>query len=346
MKRFLTTLRIASFPIVLFAGAAYGQNPAILPLQVGPADLAAKDVSSDTADSGLGVLGAPLPTSSFASPDEPATAPPPVPLPGFYNTDVSNPASGPVIVSAQHHPIYVNQPVSHWGDPATFLADLGKSQFIHLLDQYVGNYADGRYTVGTSFFTANPIPASDHTLRRQDILALVHAAASQSGSGLGHLYHVFLPQGVDVCMAPGFCYSPDVPDQWAFCALHSSATFSDLGLVIFSLQPYQNVFGCSVPPHGTPNGQTADSTNNSLSHEVFEAVTDPIVGRSWTVRQGQIASGEEMADLCTLFAFGPDGNVYANPGNAKLNGRHYTLQAEYSNLVHGCLYPAASDGNN
>jgi hypothetical protein len=344
LKRFSNAFRVALAVAFLAVGVVRAQSKATVVLQVSAADFAAKD-TTNSADSGSGVFGVPLPPPGFGTRDESANVPPPVPAPGFYNTDVSNTTSGPVVVSAQHHPIYVNQPASHWGDPATFLADLGNSQFIHLLDQYVGNFANGRYTLGTSFFAAVTIPPSDHTLRRPDILALVHAAALQSGSGLAHTYHVFLPQGVDVCMRVGFCYTPDVPQNWTFCALHSSAVFNDLGLVIFTLEPYQNVIGCSVPPHGTPNGQTADSTNSTLSHEVFETITDPVVGASWYVRKGQIASGEEVADLCVLSVFGPDGNVYSNPPNAKLNGRLYAIQAEYSNLVHGCLYPAASDGN-
>ena len=262
--------------------------------------------------------------------------PTPIPAPGFYGTDITNSFNNPGIVSAQHHSIFVNEPPAHWGDPLTFLSDLDQSRFIHVVDQYAGATADNRYTLGTSYLASLTLPAN-HTFQRSDIIALLHAAAALSGDGFGHIYHVFLPQGADVCMRPGFCYSPDDPANFAFCALHNAVTFTDaVGEVIFTLEPYQNIIGCSSPPRGTPNGPTADSTYTSLSHEVFETISDPeVIG--WLNR----ASGEEMADLCDRYFVKPDGIAYTDAINSRLNGYRYRIQAEYSNQVHACVYPAA-----
>jgi len=102
---------------------------------------------------------------------------PPLPPGGFYVGDVGNPNNNPVVVSAQNHLIYVNNPPSYFGDPATFLADLGESEYIHLVDQYVGSSANHRYTVGKSFNPTYPIPANN-TLTVSDILNIVRSAAA------------------------------------------------------------------------------------------------------------------------------------------------------------------------
>ena len=233
---------------------------------------------------------------------------------------------------------------------STFLTDLGKSSFIHVLDQYVGSSARNRYTLGTSFTAPNyPIPANN-TVSIGDIYNLVHAAASIKGNGFGHFYHVFLPQGVDMCLPPSSpgaspaCYSPDNPSTFAFCAFHGAVTFNDtVGHVIFSVEPYQNVLGCSVLPSGTANGQLVDSTNTVLSHEVFEGLSDPDLN-AWWVQDFTFAYGNEIGDLCTRAAqFNKD--FYWSYGEVTLNDHPYTIQPEYSNQVHGCAYRPSEDDN-
>jgi len=89
------------------------------------------------------------------------------------------------------------------------------------------------------------------------MLAVVHAVASATGdTGYGHIFHVFLAPGQDECFDSSFsvCYSPDNNNSFFFCAYHGSVDFSDIGHVLYSVEPFQNVPGCQVRP-GTPNGQ-------------------------------------------------------------------------------------------
>jgi hypothetical protein len=68
------------------------------------------------------------------------------------------------------------------------------------------------------------------TLSDNDILQIVHTAASTLGAGYHHIYHVFLPKGVDECfVGTTQCYSPDNPSTFVFCAYHGSVTYSDIG---------------------------------------------------------------------------------------------------------------------
>lgn len=267
--------------------------------------------------------------------------------PGFYPGDVSNPGNGPTVESWQAHPIYINNPPSVWGNVAGFLNDLGTSNMTHVVDQYTGDSGNHRYLLGAQYETSGyPISmpgvptATSNTLLIQDIINLAYAGGSAGGTGYGHIYHIFIPPGVDMCLlAPGVteCYSPDNPNTWYFCAFHGSIDFSDIGHVLFSVEPYQNVPGCSVPP-GTPNGQLDDSTDNVLSHESFEAISDPD-GTAWWVQAGTVLNGEEIGDNCIRSAYFPEfKNYYWDYGVVRLSGHPYTIQPEYSNEVHGCSY--------
>lgn len=67
-----------------------------------------------------------------------------------YPADLSY-SGGPVVTHMVSHPIYLDSSdscnSSCWGDPQGFLAALGKSSFIHVIDQYVGTSAPNRYSV-------------------------------------------------------------------------------------------------------------------------------------------------------------------------------------------------------
>jgi hypothetical protein len=177
--------------------------------------------------------------------------------PTVFPLDMTNPDNNPTVVTAQHHNIYVNQPPSYWGDPDTFLTDLGQSQFIHLADQYVGAHTPNRYTLGTSFQVYRPAAVPGKTVGIGFLGAVVHAAAVQTGSGYGHIFHIYLQQGVDVCYGV-VCYSPNNPATMVFCAFHSAFFFNDaVGLALFTVEPYQNTAGCNVAPSGPAHGEWA-----------------------------------------------------------------------------------------
>ena len=252
---------------------------------------------------------------------------------------------GNVSVSMQHHAIYMNPNggctiAGCWGNPEGFLSDLGKSEFIHVVDQYTGSTADDRYTVSDTHVRINykpkGVPFTD-----ADMVAIVHAVAAQLGqSGYGNEYHVFLPPGQDECFGKPFtpkqfsvCYSPDDPKSFFFCAYHGSADFTDIGHVLYSVEPFQDVFGCSSRP-GTPNEQLADSTNNVLSHEVFETITDPD-GTAWWNSLNNGIFGQEIGDECSFLLFTPN-SVYFDPSDVTLNGKRYVAQPEYNNAQHAC----------
>ena len=255
-----------------------------------------------------------------------------VPPPGFYPADLSHVFGGPVVMSAESHPVYVDCTSSCWANPALFLSDLSKSTFIHVADQYVGMTTDNRYTLGKAATISYPILTA---LSDNDVLQIVHSAASAMGTGYGHIYHIFLPQGVDECfVGTTQCYSPDNPSTFVFCAYHGSVTYSDIGHVLFTVEPYQNVIGCSML-QPSPNGAIIDSTSSVLGHETFETITDPDPPTGWIAVSSNGVFGEEIGDLCP----GVDVTApYFEDPVSVLNGHKYEIQPMYSNTYHACSF--------
>jgi hypothetical protein len=261
---------------------------------------------------------------------------------------------GPTLARAQFHDIYVLLPgqttetvpvPSTWGDPEDFLRDLGNSDFIHVVDQYVGSTDDGRYTLGDSVIVHfDPGPERVPTqMLDSDAASIAHAVAAYLGvGGANQLFHVFLPPGTDICYDPPYvgCYSPDNPSTWTVCAYHYAASFSDMPLVVYSVEPYQGVAGCLLPGT-TANGPLIDSTDTALEHETFEAITDSEgVGSAWDNENTYVSQfvDTEIADECQFV------NVDLSTGSITedvptfLIGPHlYTVQSMYSNAAHACV---------
>ncbi|MGC1451379.1 MAG: hypothetical protein WA830_15220 [Candidatus Sulfotelmatobacter sp.] len=254
---------------------------------------------------------------------------------------------GSTVTTAMHHAIFVNPtssclPNSCWGDPIGFLRDLSSSNFIHVTDQYTGVQTSHRYPVGTNYIISYPVttgtPLTDYDM---EVIAY-SAAAFSNQDGYGHIYHIFLVPGQDECFTSGFsvCYSPDNPTTFYYCAYHSSFDVSGFGHVLYTVEPFQDVGGCDSRP-GTPNGQLTDSTNNILSHETFETITDPDGTAWWNVLDNGLY-GQEIGDECSFITFTPTG-VYFDPSLVSLNGKSYAAQPEYSNRGHGCKTKASTD---
>ena len=259
-----------------------------------------------------------------------------IPQPGFFPADLAY-HGGPVVTSAEHNLVFFDcpaGPAACWGGPGMFLKRLNDSAFIHLTDQYVGTTANFRYPVGGTVSINETLQTN--VLGLNDILSIVHAAAVKLSvpSGYGNIVHLFLPQGIDTCFdLTSICYSPDNPPSFAFCAYHGSVIFNDIGHIMFTVEPYQNVPGCQVATP-TPNGALIDSTASVLSHETFETITDPD-GNAWWSDVSLIEQGAEIGDICE-----PTGNSkgqFLDPVFI-VGGQNYKIQLEYSNKFHGCTH--------
>jgi hypothetical protein len=240
---------------------------------------------------------------------------------------------GPVVTQATEWNVYTNcpaGPASCWGTgsltPATVMRDLNASNILQVANQFIGAEADGHFHVKelSTTFTFSGAPtatAPGGTASLTDIFEIVASAAFATGAnGYGHEFHVFLPNGTDMCMAAGDCYSPDIPSTFRFCAFHGSVdvAFSATEIVhlIYSVQPYQFVPGCPLPAQT----RVIDATASSLAHEFMESITDPDLD-AWF----NALLGDEIGDLCFGFRH-----------NSQVGAHVYAIQEMYSNANHAC----------
>jgi hypothetical protein len=234
---------------------------------------------------------------------------------------------GPVVTSTTNRNVYINCQTTAtdcWGSnglsPAQFLRDLNNSQFIRINNEFIGADARGKFPTAqlSTNFTFTPSGGGTPTASLQDLLTILFSAVeSTQEAGYNNIYHLFLPEGTDICVDEQTCYSPDNLDTFVFCAFHGSVDF-DQTHVLFTVEPFQNVFGCVIPgqaPHGT-----IDATASTLSHEFFETMMDPDLD-AWF----NALLGEEGSDMCSAFGT-----------NVHLRTHDYFIQSEYSNRAHAC----------
>jgi hypothetical protein len=240
-------------------------------------------------------------------------------------------SGGPVISSAQIHPVYIQTifdgcSTACWGNPGQTITDLAASNFLHIVDPFVGYSQANRYTLGSGvLWGLAPLPshAGNPVIGQSDILLLLHYTSQSFGAGYNHLYEVFLPPNIDTCFdLTAICYSPDNPPTFAFCGYHSEVNYGN-GPIVYSVIGYSDIPGCRVVngPHASGGHDVTDSTMSVLSHEVFEQITDPEPHSGWF----NFDYGLEIADACRNWG-----------STISMNGSLYTLQVEYSNAYHAC----------
>lgn len=114
------------------------------------------------------------------------------------------------------------------------------------------------------------------------------------------LYFVYFPPGVKVVQGGSASCQ-------AFCGYHSDIS----GQIFYAAMPYPGCAGC------TGGLAVVDALTSTSSHELCEAITDPIPGQGWY----DDANGE-IGDICAW--------------KTKKVGQ-YTVQLEWSNKANQCI---------
>jgi hypothetical protein len=157
----------------------------------------------------------------------------------------------------------------------------------------------GTRTGSIELTTAPPSNVSDGDLKQliQQEISSDPAVPQPNSSSL---YFVFLPPGVSVGMDGGAsCVN--------FCGYHNDID----GQVFYAVMPYPDCAGC------TSGLSVIDALTATTSHELAEAITDPIPGQGWYDDQNG-----EIGDICAW-------------QTKKLGD--YTVQLEWSNNAGRCL---------
>jgi hypothetical protein len=157
----------------------------------------------------------------------------------------------------------------------------------------------GTRTGSLELTTAPPSSVSDGDLKQliQQEISSDPAVPQPTSSSL---YFVFLPPGVTVGLNGGAsCVN--------FCGYHSDID----GKVFYAVMPYPDCSGCEG------GLSVIDALTATTSHELCEAITDPIPGQGWYDDQNG-----EIGDICAW--------------QTKQSGG-YTVQLEWSNSAGRCL---------
>ena len=151
--------------------------------------------------------------------------------------------------------------------------------------------------------------------------------------GLNKMFFLYTSSGEGSCAGFGCAYS-------SYCAYHSYF-YSGSTPIIYGNEPYADS-RCQLWSASSPNGDpAADAAASVTSHELTEAITDPLLNAWYS------ASGEEIGDLCA-WNYGTntwDGGK-ANQSWFEFIGPFiighgpigfFELQQEYDNHVAGCV---------
>jgi hypothetical protein len=142
--------------------------------------------------------------------------------------------------------------------------------------------------------------------------------------GLNNIYFVYTGAGEGSC----FDASSNSCAYTAYCAYHGA--ISGAAPIIYANMPYADTKYCWTSTSPSPNGAAdADAAASVASHELTEAITDPLLNAWYS------STGAEIGDLCA-WNFGT--NTWdGNKANQMWNGNFYELQQEYSNHVNNCV---------
>jgi hypothetical protein len=176
------------------------------------------------------------------------------------------------------------------------------SQLLDQLSEYSvpGKTISHGLLVGTLTLTTPPPGKTVDDSAIQKLIQQDISAGTLPASTLNTLYFLFLPPGVTVTQ--GGSASCKV-----FCGYHD-AIGND---IFYAVMPYPGCAGCL-------GGSAAfDALTSTTSHELCEAITDPIPGEGW-----YDDTNGEIGDICAW-------------QTRQLGG--YTIQLEWSNKANRCI---------
>jgi PKD repeat protein len=165
--------------------------------------------------------------------------------------------------------------------------------------------------------------------------------SNSGGRGYGNLWFIILPPKVQTCfdtVSKG-C-GPYGTAANGFCGYHTSFSggFSGTQQTIWSVNPYDAAAGTGCGST-EPNNNVGDLTVNDISHEMNEAITDPLpysagTGGWW---DANTTNGGEIGDQCN-FVFGTSiGSTSSGTYDELINANPYYVQTEWSNASTSCV---------
>jgi len=142
--------------------------------------------------------------------------------------------------------------------------------------------------------------------------------------GLHNMFLLFTSSGEGSCIDS----SGTICSYTFYCGYHGFIPTST-SVIIYSNEPYAETSVCQLPFEPSPNSDpAADDATTIASHEISEAITDPLLNAWFT------QFGNENGDLCA-YNYGTLTWDSAQ-ANQQWNGNNYLLQQEFDNHAGGC----------
>jgi len=196
-----------------------------------------------------------------------------------------------------------------------------------------GNAILGGTVVDTGAYptrTCNDTATPGNCLTDAQIQAKIASVMDAQGwtGGMNKMFLLFTSSGMGSC----FDNSNSACSYTYYCAYHSYFTHNARP-VIYGNEPYGNTSVC-LGSNGVPNNGVSDAAATAASHEMSEAITDPLLD-AWSSSQGN-----ENGDLC---AYNYGTNTYdGGKANQSWAGHFFDLQQEFSNHAYattgsGCI---------
>ena len=190
-------------------------------------------------------------------------------------------------------------------------------------------------SLGGTYLDTAPYPASGCTdsatpgncITDAQIQAEISRVISVNGwlPAINHMFLMFTAQGEGSC----FTSASTSCAYTAYCAYHGSFGGASTP-VIYGNEPYGDLANCQVSGAPSPNADPeADAAGNVATHEVTEAITDPLLN-AWFSN-----TGSEIGDLCS-FTYGAH-TLDGGKANQDWNTHFYLVQEEYDNKKSRCV---------
>jgi hypothetical protein len=154
--------------------------------------------------------------------------------------------------------------------------------------------------IGTTVLTSPAPGTAVQDSAIQQLLQREISAGTLPANNANTLYFLFLPKGAKV-------FQGNSASCQSFCGYHD--TFANN--IYYAVMPYPGCAGClgGLPP--------LDALTSTTSHELSEAITDPVPGQGW-----YDDNNGEIGDICAW--------------KTRMLG-NYTVQLEWSNKAGSCI---------
>jgi hypothetical protein len=195
--------------------------------------------------------------------------------------------------------------------------------YIKSTGSFGGSYVDTSLYPGSDCFDpSTELTNGNNCISDTDLQNEIKKVMTLKGwtGGLNKMFLLFTSSDEGQCAATGSC------SYVQYCAYHSSFVNSATQTVIYGNEPYGDTNVCQVPGAPSPNNNpAADTAATAASHELTEAITDPL-GTAWWD-----SSGYEIGDECAYY-YGFAGYLSGN-ADELWDGHPFYLQTEYSNVL-------------